>query len=130
MTPANYIGIEGVAQLVEIARAKLHPCAKIVCTDFVENPPAMFVGADLIVMSGSLNTLRDDAFYEAIRQAFDASNLALVFNFLAAPEIAATDYLHWRAPANVLDFVRRLSRNVRILDDYLQGDCTIAIRKD
>jgi len=130
MAPADYVGIEGVARLVEIAKVKSHSRAKIVLDDFIANPQGMFVGANLIVLSGSLNTLRADAFHDAIRHAFEATSHALVFNFLAAPEIAAAEYLHWRAPADVLNYVRRLSRNVRVLDDYLQGDCTIAMRKD
>jgi hypothetical protein len=130
MTPADYVGIEGVAQLVEIAKAKRHARAKIVLNDFVADPQAVFVGADMIVMSGSLNTLRNDDLHDAIRRAFDATSRALVFNFLATPGIAAADYLHWRAPADVLSFVHTLSRDVRLLDDYLRGDCTIAVRKD
>ena len=78
----------------------------------------------MVVFSGSLNTLDDDTFYESIRRAFDAAGEALVFNFLAAPEIAAASYLHWRQRHVVREFARLLSPRVRMLDDYLHGDCS------
>jgi len=130
MQPADYVGIEAVPRLVQIARSRRHPSAMIIESDFVRNPASMFVGADLLVISGALNTLDDVAFCDSLRRAFDATAEALVFNFLAAPEIAAASYLFWRDHKAVVAFARSLSPRVRMLHDYLHGDCTIAISKD
>ena len=49
----------------------------------------MFVGADVIAFSGSLNTMDDETFYATLRRAYDATAATLVFNFLASPFLAA-----------------------------------------
>ena len=126
--PAHYVGLEGVPALAEAAEAKRHPDAMIVRADFVREPLRLFVGADVVVFSGSLNTLDDDAFYTTLRRAVDATADAVAFNFLGSPYLAGADYLRWRRPADVLRFCKGLSSDVRALDDYLHGDFTVALR--
>jgi SAM-dependent methyltransferase len=130
-TPATYVGVEAVAELAAAAREKDHgPCRRtIVEADFVTEPARLFVGADVVVLSGSLNTAEDETFYATLRTAYAAAGERLVFNFLASPNLAAADYLRWRRPADVLAFARGLSREVRSLEDYLPGDCTVALGK-
>lgn len=125
--PAQYIGIEAVPQLAQVAREL--PGATIIEADFVREPTRLLVGADLIVFSGSLNTLEDRAFYDAIRVAFDAARDAVAFNFLCSPYLAGREYLHWREPGEVLSFARSLGADVRTKDDYLRGDCTMCLTK-
>lgn len=132
VVPAEYIGIEAVADLAAAAREKARapspPCRRtIIEADFVTDPTRLFVGADAVVLSGSLNTAEDETFYATLRTAFAAARERLVFNFLASPDLAAADYLRWRRPADVLAFARGLSRDVRWLEDYLPGDCTVAL---
>jgi len=127
---ASYVGIEAVQALAAAASGKRHADTRIVTADFVENPEVMLVGAELAVMSGSLNTLDDEIFYASISRAFDATSQALIVNFLCAPELAADDYLFWRRAADVVAFARRMSQSVRVLDDYLHGDCTVAMGKE
>src|SRR5882672_6119425 len=55
--PAEYVGIEAVDELVGAARRKKWVNAEIVQCDFVREPQRMKVGADVVVFSGSLNTL-------------------------------------------------------------------------
>jgi SAM-dependent methyltransferase len=128
--PADYIGIEAVATLVEAARAKSHPHAQIIHADFVETPACMFVGADVVVISGALNTLDRGAFYSTIRRAFDAAAEEIVFNFLDSPLLAAASYLTWHSAGDVITFARTLSQDVHVLADYLDGDTTVLIRKN
>jgi SAM-dependent methyltransferase len=136
VVPAEYTGIEAVADLAAAARAKGDDSAPptrcrrtIVEADFVAEPARLFVGADVVVMSGSLNTAEDETFYATLRTAFAAAGERVVFNFLASPDLAAADYLRWRRPADVVAFARELSADVRTLQDYLPGDCTVAVRK-
>lgn len=147
--PADYIGIEAVADLADEAdrKGKAYgagaaggpadgPQVTILRADFVREPARMFVGADVIVFSGSLNTVDDLSFYDTLRRAYDAAAEGLVFNFLDSPTLAGNDYLWWRRREDVMDFLSVLTGvprgngvAVRMLGDYLDGDCTAAVRK-
>ena len=127
--PADYVGIEAVDALADAAQSKRLPNATIVRADFVADPARMFVRADVVIFSGSLNTADDAAFYASLQRAFDATADTLVFNFLCSPELAGKDYLHWRHPDDVTRFVKTLSRDVGTLRDYLRGDMTVRVTR-
>jgi len=78
-------------------------------------------GADVIVFSGSLNTLPEESFYQTLRLAWDATASGLVFNFLDSPTLAAARYLHWRRPGDVLAFARGPGRRPRSHAARLSG---------
>jgi SAM-dependent methyltransferase len=125
--PAHYVGLEAVDAIAQAAEDKRHPDCQIVRADFVRQPLRMFVGADVVVFSGSLNTLAPSDFYATLRQAFQAATHKLIFNFLDSPQLAGQMYLHWHDPSDVLLFARSLTHEVRLLDDYLDGDCTLCL---
>jgi SAM-dependent methyltransferase len=129
--PDDYVGIEAVEELAAAAEANCRrlPGATILRADFVREPARLFVGADVVVFSGSLNTIEDAEFYGTLRRAFDAAAESLVFNFRCHSYRAGAAYLRWRRAADVVEFARRLAPGVRTLDDYLHGDFTIAVRK-
>ena len=89
----------------------------------------MFVGADVVLFSGSLNTLIDETFYVTLRHAFAATGRHLVFNFLSSSLLAGTRYLYWRHRAHVRRFLEQLGAEVRQLDDYIDGDCSMLASK-
>jgi SAM-dependent methyltransferase len=126
---ADYIGLEAVETLAAAAEAKRHPNSRILRGDFVRDPARLFIGADVIVFSGSLNTMDEGTFYETLRRAYDATAEAIVFNFLSSPSLAGKAYLTWHHRERVEAFARRTAAEVVVLDDYLQGDCTIAMCK-
>jgi hypothetical protein len=127
--PADYIGLEAVNALADEAETQKHPDARILRGDFVVEPGKLFVGADVIVFSGSLNTLDDAAFYETLNRAIDATAHAVVFNFLNSTALAGKDYLHWRRTDHVVSHLRSRSNDIHTFSDYLPGDCTIAVFK-
>lgn len=127
--PADYVGLEAVEALAAAAKARNYPNAQIIRADFVRDPARLFVGADVVVFSGSLNTLDAQTFYATVRRAFDATAEAVVFNFLCSPALAGKDYLLWHQPEAVLGFAGQLAGNVHVLNDYLPGDCTVAMLK-
>lgn len=130
--PADYFGIEAVGQLADAARETVRASGirgSVLMTDFIREPLRLFCGADVIVFSGSLNTVEDGAFYDTLRRAFDAAAETLVFNFLCNSYLAGAEYLRWRRPRDVLDFSLQLTPNVQTLDDYLHGDFTVATKK-
>jgi SAM-dependent methyltransferase len=130
--PADYVGIEAVEPLAEAAEEKAKYAAipaRIFRGDFVTEPIRMFVGADVVIFSGSLNTTDDEAFYATLRRAYEAAAEALVFNYLPADTLAGRNYLKWRPASAVIRFARTLGGKVSCLDDYLDGDSTMAVRK-
>ena len=127
--PAEYIGIEAVDELVAAAMQKKLPKAQIIHGDFVRDPQMLEIGADVVVFSGSLNTLEPDQFRISLKQGWEAAGEVMVFNFLAAAHIASADWLTWHHAEQVLEFARSFSSEVRMLEDYLDGDCTIAVWK-
>ena len=129
---AEYLGIEAVPELAAAAEAKAITSAtpaRIIRGDFVRDPVKLFVGADVVVFSGSLNTADDAAFYGTLLRAYEAAAEQLVFNFLCTSDLAAAEYLSWRPRGDVVSFVNGLGGEVRVLEDYLPGDCTIAVVK-
>jgi len=129
LAPRKYVGIEAVAQLLEAARSKPHQMAAVEQGDFVSDPGILRIAADLIVFSGSLNTLDQTTFDATLRSAFAATRRSLVFNFLSSPLLAGQPFLHWRRPADVMGFARALTADVQQLSDYLEGDCTMVLRR-
>src|SRR5437868_2395141 len=62
--PSDYTGIEAVEDLAAAAEAKRRRFGdlRVVRADFVREPLRLFVAADVVVFSGSLNTIEDEAF--------------------------------------------------------------------
>lgn len=126
MAPANYVGIEAMDEHIAEARRKSHPDCLIVKGDFVREPRRFLAGADVIVFCGSLNTLSDEEFHSTLRHASAAAR-TVVFNFLCSARLAAADWLTWHATDDVLRFLKEVGGEAEVIDDYLDGDCTIAI---
>ena len=108
---AQYVGVEAVPALLAVARerAAARPGAAIVEADFVADPQAVFAGAEVIVFSGSLNTLDPGSFYDVIGKAARAAGRCVAFNFLCSPSIAAADYLYWHRVDEVMRFAYTIS---------------------
>jgi len=126
---ASYTGIEGVPALAGAAREKRHSGAMIIEADFIAEPHRLFVGAQVVVISGSLNTMDSDGFYSTLRRAYEAAGEMLVFNFLCSSRLAAASYLSWHRIEEVMGFARTVSERVRKVEDYLPGDCTVGMGK-
>jgi len=127
--PEHYTGIEAVPEMVQSARRKRRPRSLIVQADFVREPSRLLAGADTIVFCGSLNTFQAAEFHRALRAAFEGAGEAVLFNFLSSPRLAHAEWLRWHAPPEVLAFARQMTDDVKVLMDYLDGDCTMAVRK-
>lgn len=127
--PADYIGLEAVEPLAAAAESRAYGNSRIIRGDFIREPARLFVGADVIVFSGSLNTMSPSVFYSTLTRAYEAAAEAVVFNFLSSSALAGKHYLVWHPPEQVYDFAQRLGGEVTTIADYLQGDCTIAMAK-
>lgn len=137
----RYIGLDAMAAMVEQSRAKRLPEAEFHTSDFAGESdsferftrPAGGSGVDLIVFSGSLNTMNEDAAVAVLERAWAAATEGVLFNFLsdrATPKLLAKD----PAPAHRFRTIRllewALSRTpaVQFRQDYFAGhDGTIAM---
>jgi hypothetical protein len=143
----KYIGIEGVPELVHAAKGHAPAGSFVGLGDFVADPGSMArvareAGeadgrADVLVFSGSLNTLRTEAALEVLARAWPMSRTALAFNFLSdrcLPELRARE----TGPAHRFDTVRVLgwamSHTPAVLfrQDYFPGghDATVVMLRE
>jgi SAM-dependent methyltransferase len=129
IVPEHYVGLEAIEPLAAAADAKHLRNALIVRGDFVREPQRLFVAADIVLISGALNTLDTLDFYKTIRRCYEAATDALLFNFLDSPRLSGAAYLTWHHRNEVLAFCRSLSRDVREAGDYIDGDRTVALWK-
>jgi hypothetical protein len=129
--PTQYTGVEAVPAFADAAAARRWPkSASIVRGDFLRDPSILLdAGADVIVFCGSLNTLSPMDAESTLRNAWESAGRAVVFNFLASPMLANASHLTWYPPDDMIHFACGLSRHVRSLDDYLDGDCTVIMRR-
>jgi hypothetical protein len=127
--PARYIGIEAVEDLAAAARHKNLPGTEIVSGDFIDDPSLMERGADVVIFSGSLNTLSVPHFYQSLQLGWRHTRSELAFNFLCSPRLAYGTHLTWHALSDVRKFAYELTSDVAIDDSYRDGDCTMVLRK-
>jgi len=127
--PAKYIGIEAVAELAEAALRKNLPDAQILRGDFIDDPQILHRNADVILFSGSLNTLSTDDFYQTLRLAWQFTRSELGFNFLSSPRLASAQHLTWHRKPDVLEWAYSLTADVAVDSTYREGDCTVVLRK-
>jgi len=138
----SYLGIDALAELVENARRLGRPAERLAVLDFVAETEAFrtvgrWLGGppEIIVFSGSLNTLEQGQALAVLERAWAACGEALVFNFLCS---GPNDPPPARQPGparrfETLAMLRwALARTelVRYRQDYLCGhDGTVAMRK-
>jgi SAM-dependent methyltransferase len=129
IVPAHYTGMEMIPETIRSARRQKYERCTIVAADFVREPEKLQVGADVVVFSGSLNTLTRPQFYRVLRAAWAAAGQWLVFNFLSSKYWCGEEWLNWHRRQTVLDFCRSLGGEPRFEAGYLIGDCTVAVKK-
>jgi SAM-dependent methyltransferase len=130
LEPDHYVGLEAVDVLADAAEQR-HAAdrAIIVRADFVREPARMLVGADVVVFSGSLNTLAQAEFERTLRVGYEAATEALVFNFLSSPRLAGAKHLTWHEVDHVTRLVGQMTPDVTVIDDYMDGDATVVARR-
>jgi len=127
--PRSYVGVEAVDALADEAAAKSDRGAVLRREDFLTEPQRAFADADVVVFSGSLNTLAPAQFYQSLQAAFDVARECVAFNYLCSSNLAGRDYLTWHRPTDLESFALRLARRVNVWDGYLDGDCTVVLWK-
>jgi len=141
---AHYLGVDAIPELLDAAKNRALPRASFRLCDFVSDPTAMqscqpSAGAttpesEVIVFSGSLNTLPRERSMAVLERAWECCTHALVFNFLSTldgVEPCQDEFrAHRMSPVSVLEWALTRTREVSLRHDYLDGrDGTICMRK-
>lgn len=144
LLPRAYVGVEALPELCDLARARLArrrlANATILQADFVAQPDLFQQlteghGVEVILFSGSLNTLSQETALQVLTHAWSAlanrRDGALAFNFLSSrwPEPAsAGDPAHRFDPLAMLAWALDRTPLVLFRHEYLEGrDATIGM---
>lgn len=118
----RYIGVDGLCEVIQHAQGRGRPRCEFHCGDFVTTPAVLRLGdPDVIVISGSLNTMTDRQVYQVLEAAWAATSRTLLFNFLSDKAAA-------NAPAQV-DYSRRLDA-IRLIEWALSKTWQVQFRQD
>lgn len=80
----RFIGIDGLEKVINYARRRNLPDAEFHVGDFVTHPELLRTGEpEVVVISGSLNTMSNRAVRRTLEGAWAAAGEMLVFNFLS-----------------------------------------------
>ncbi|MEM6334207.1 MAG: methyltransferase domain-containing protein [Planctomycetota bacterium] len=131
---AAYRGVDGVDEVVEHARSRGLARAGFVAGDFVADGSLLGGwGAEVVTLSGALNTMSDATAMGVLASAWAAAGRALVFNFLSdtcEPARRVVGEPARRLPTlGLLDWAMERTAVVRFRQDYFSGghDATIAM---
>lgn len=133
----RYVGIDAMAEMIETAQARQLERCEFRVADLLSVPAALSdVEPDYICISGTLNTMDEDAARRLVSAAFEATAQGVIFNFLSDrphPRHKGKDL----TPASRFDTVRWIewalgrSSRVSFTQAYLDGhDATIMIQHD
>ncbi|MEM7680733.1 MAG: class I SAM-dependent methyltransferase [Planctomycetota bacterium] len=132
----QYTGVDGLEASIEAARARGVPRSRFVLADFVVDPEVLSAqGAQVVVISGTLNTMDPAEALRVLEAAWAGAGEGLAFNFLSdrAVDPAPTQL----APArrlptlDLLQWALGKTPHVRFRHDYFAGghDATISMRR-
>ncbi len=133
----RYVGIDAMAQMIETAQARQLEKCEFRVADLLSVPAVLGdVEPDYVCISGTLNTMDEQAARRLVAAAFEAAAQGVIFNFLSDrphPRFEGKDL----TPARRFDTVRWLdwslgrSSRVSFTQAYLEGhDATIRIEHD
>ncbi len=134
----RYIGIDAIPEMLDHARSLPLPHADFFNVDFISDERAFLCAGDppdIIVFSGSLNTIPRPLAARALARAWRDCSVALVFNFLSCGDSPQSDELpagraQKLSPSVVLKWALQHTQDVSLRHDYLEGrDATIVMRK-
>ena len=125
----SYTGIDLSPDLIRVAQEK-HPDAILLCGELSDFDFAS-ASFDWVVLSGALNEqLHDEGAYarHMISSMFDLCRKGVAFNLLDARHLNAHD-LHSFYPEEIINYCSNLSLHVKVIDDYLDNDFTIYMKR-
>lgn len=132
----HYIGVDGLPEVIDYAHKRALPRAEFHAGDFVADPSLLSIGhPQVIVFSGTLNTMDDTTVTKLLDAAWQACSETLLFNFLSSrstidrrTELGPARRLD---PVKYLDWAMRRTPVVHFRQDYFKRghDATIKMAK-
>jgi len=133
---ARYVGVDALPEVIEYARERGLKRADFEVCDFVQNPHCLAsMSPDVVMISGTLNTMPIDTALAVLDGAWEAAGEALIFNFLpdtASPQAPRQAYpAHRLSTFQLLGWAVRQTWAVQYRQDYFpEGhDATVLMRK-
>jgi SAM-dependent methyltransferase len=133
---ARYIGVDGVPELIDYARDRDLPRTRFEAGDLVRDAGLMRTGdPEVVVISGTLNTMPPDIAMGVIESAWSATRDTLIFNWLSdrvGPDAPPQLPPAVRLPTmRFLEWALRQTWKLQYRQDYFPGghDATIVMRR-
>ena len=133
---AHYVGIDALPEVIDFARRRDLPRAEFIAGDFVHDTSLLSTGRpQVILFSGTLNTMDDDTAMALLDAAWHACSQTLLFNFLSSrctldpkEELGPARRLD---PLKYLDWALQRTTRVQLRHDYFKygHDATIKMDK-
>lgn len=118
----RYVGVDGLAEVIEYARSRGLRDAEFHCGDFVARPKLLKTGRpQVIALSGALNTMDEPTAVAVLDAAWWAAGQSLIFNFLSD--------LAWK-PAPPQDGPARCHNTLKLLEWALRQTSAVQFRND
>ncbi|MEM1211745.1 MAG: class I SAM-dependent methyltransferase [Planctomycetota bacterium] len=135
---AHYTGVDGLASVIDFAQSRNLPHTTFLAADLVADPTALATGQpQAVAISGTLNTMDHPTAFAVLQHAWDATEDALLFNFLSAATtrtpLPGEDPATAKriAPTHALDWALERTPHAVLRHDYFSGghDATLLMRK-
>lgn len=131
----RFIGLDAVGELIQFAQNRKLPRSEFHCGDFVTHPKLLTTGdPQVIIFSGSLNTMKLDTVMDVLDAAWQATRETLMFNFLSdcATEHAPrqTGPAYRLSTMVLLEWALDQSDHVAFRQDYFPHGHDATIRMD
>ena len=115
----DYLGIDCEKTMIDICNTKYKNQNFLILNAIKDDLPTK----DYYICSGALNILGKKEVFEFIKNCFEASRKAFIFNFLKK------DSFNNIKKEEILEFCEMLDPAFRCVENYLYNDCTIIIKK-
>lgn len=134
----RYIGVDAIPEMLAHARNLALPNSEFHQLDFVTDEHTFLCAGrrpEVIIFSGSLNTIPASVSSRVLHRAWRACTRALVFNFLSADDAprhveSPAGRAQKLSPSAVARWALRRTRDFSLRHDYLEGrDATVVMLK-
>lgn len=115
----DYLGIDCEKSMITICKRRF-PSLKFLLKNAINDALPQ---KDYYLCSGALNILNKTEFFVFIHNVYLSSTKAFIFNFLSS------DSYNYILKKEVIEFCEDLCPNIEIINDYLDNDSTIIMRR-
>lgn len=119
LEPKSYIGLDCEEDMISLA-SKRFIDTKFYVKNILENKLPI---ADYYICSGAMNILEEKEVFIFIKNCFEVSKIAFIFNFLINDPLTKVHI------DDVLNYCKKLSLEIQIKENYLDNDISILMKR-